>query len=142
VSGQLEAEIYACCMSRVYVFGPAFRAERSHTTRHLAEFWMVEPEIAFIDSETNIGVAEDFVKYITKHVMENCSEDMEFCNKYIETGIKEQMKKMIDSPFGRVTYTEAVEILQKKGFSVTWGEDLAREHERYHLKGKKQKKGE
>jgi asparaginyl-tRNA synthetase len=135
VSGQLNAETHACALSDVYTFGPTFRAENSNTTRHLSEFWMVEPEIAFADLNDNMDFAEDMLKYCTNYALENCKEDLEFFNKQIEKGLIERLQNTIESDFVRITYTEAIELLSKtkKKFSVkpVWGIDLGTEHERY-----------
>ncbi len=135
VSGQLEAEIYALAMKNVYTFGPTFRAENSNTSRHLAEFWMVEPEMAFCDITGNMDAAEDFIKYILRYVMENCEEDMNFFNTRIEKGILENLKHIVESSFERVTYTEAIEALEsskeKFEFPVKWGIDMQSEHEKF-----------
>ncbi|MBN2051811.1 MAG: asparagine--tRNA ligase [Spirochaetales bacterium] len=135
VSGQLEAEIYALAMGRVYTFGPTFRAENSNTSRHLAEFWMIEPEVAFCDIGGNMDLAEDFLKYVFSYVLENCGEDMEFFDRWIEPGIIDTLKTVIDTPFQRITYTEAIEKLTGSGqsfdFPVSWGCDLQSEHEKY-----------
>jgi len=120
---------------RVYVFGPTFRAEHSHTTRHLAEFWMIEPEIAFADLVTNLEIAEDFVKFLVKHVLETCTEDLEFLQKWGEPNLIKTLRKVVDESFGKITYTEAVKVLQeskqKFSTSIKWGDDLGREHEKY-----------
>ena len=135
VSGQLSAETYATAVGDVYTFGPTFRAENSNTTRHLAEFWMVEPEMAFCDINGDMDLAEEFLKYIINYVLENCAEDMEFFNKWISKGILDQLKSVASANFARVTYTEAIEKLEQSGkkfeFPVSWGIDLASEHERY-----------
>jgi asparaginyl-tRNA synthetase len=135
VSGQLSAETYATAVGDVYTFGPTFRAENSNTTRHLAEFWMVEPEMAFCDIYGDMDLAEEFLKYILKYVLENCGEDMEFFDKWVNKGILTQLNSVVNSDFARVTYTEAIEKLMESGkkfeFAVTWGIDLASEHERY-----------
>jgi len=135
VSGQLEAEIYATAMTNVYTFSPTFRAENSNTSRHLAEFWMIEPEMAFCDINCNMDLAEDFLKYIFAYVLENCEEDMDFFDLRIQKGVKETLKKVIDSNFARITYTEAVEHLvkadEKFEYKVDWGSDLQSEHEKY-----------
>jgi len=135
VSGQLEGEIFACAMSQVYTFGPTFRAENSHTTRHLAEFWMIEPEVAFADLHDNMDLAEDFLKYTVQFLLDHCPDEMEFFNKIYEKGIIERLKNVISSPFQRITYTEAVKILieskQKFEIPVVWGMDLKSEHERF-----------
>lgn len=142
VSGQLEAEIAALALRDVYTFGPTFRAENSNTSRHLAEFWMVEPEMAFCDIEGDMDLAEEFLKHVFKSVLEQCPDDIEFFNKRIDNTVLETLTSIIESPFERLSYTEAVEILQKSGkkfeFPVEWGHDLQSEHERYlteeHLK--------
>ncbi|MEL6221898.1 MAG: asparagine--tRNA ligase [Cyanobacteria bacterium J06627_8] len=135
VSGQLEAEIMAMAFTNVYTFGPTFRAENSNTSRHLAEFWMIEPEMAFCNLDGNVELAVDFLKYIFRYVMENCADDMEFFNKRIDKTVLETADSIINSEFGRITYTEAVEQLEKSGrtfeFPVEWGIDLQSEHERY-----------
>ena len=135
VSGQLEAEIFAMAFRNVYTFGPTFRAENSNTARHASEFWMIEPEMAFCDLEGNMQVAEKMIKYIINYVFENAPEEMEFFNNFIDKGLIERLKHVANSDFGRVTYTEAVELLQKSGkefdYPVEWGIDLQTEHERY-----------
>ena len=135
VSGQLEAELGATALSQVYTFGPTFRAENSNTPRHLAEFWMVEPEMAFYDIEDNMDTAEDFVKYLVQYALDNCIDDLEFLNKMYDTKLINRLKSIIDTEFKRLTYTEAIEILEKSGkkfeFPVKWGVDLQSEHERF-----------
>ena len=135
VSGQLEAEIFAMAFRNVYTFGPTFRAENSNTARHASEFWMIEPEMAFCDLEGNMEVAEQMIKYIINYVFENAPEEMEFFNKFVDKGLIERLKHVANSDFGRVTYTEAVELLKKSGkkfdYPVEWGIDLQTEHERY-----------
>ncbi len=135
VSGQLEAEIYATALSKVYTFGPTFRAENSNTSRHLAEFWMIEPEMAFFDLTDNMDLAELFLKRICRDVLEHCLDDINFFNKWIDSSTVATLHKIVDSSFVRLTYAEAVELLQQSGhafdFSVTWGCDLQSEHERY-----------
>ena len=135
VSGQLNAEAYACALSDVYTFGPTFRAENSNTARHLAEFWMIEPEMAFAELNDNMECAESFVKFITRYVLEKCADDMAFFNQFIEPGIIERLQKVVETPFEHSTYTYAVRVLQKSGktfeFPVEWGTDLQSEHERY-----------
>lgn len=135
VSGQLEAEIFACAMGKVYTFGPTFRAENSNTTRHLAEFWMVEPEMAFYDLDDNMDLAERFLKRIFSDVLSRSAEDLEFINKRIDDSIIATLESIIKSDFERVTYTDAVDILVSSGksfeFPVEWGTDLQSEHERY-----------
>ncbi len=135
VSGQLNGEIYACALSDVYTFGPTFRAENSNTSRHLAEFWMIEPEMAFADLKTNMDCAEEFLKYVLKYLLDHCHEDMKFFDHRISKGIVKSIEDVIVTPFERLTYTDAVEILQKAPvsfeFPVEWGADLQSEHERY-----------
>jgi asparaginyl-tRNA synthetase len=135
VSGQLEAEIMAMAFSNVYTFGPTFRAENSNTSRHLAEFWMVEPEMAFCDLEGDMDLAEAFLKHIFRHVMETCPEDMEFFNARIDDSVVATADNIINNEFQRVTYTEAIELLQKSSkkfeYPVEWGLDLQSEHERF-----------
>jgi asparaginyl-tRNA synthetase len=135
VSGQLEAEIFACALGKVYTFGPTFRAENSNTSRHLAEFWMVEPEMAFYELTDNMDLAEAFLKRIFRDVLERCDEDMQFFNLRIDTTAIETLTSIVDSEFVRLPYTEAVAILEKSGqqfeFPVAWGNDLQAEHERY-----------
>jgi asparaginyl-tRNA synthetase len=135
VSGQLQAEIFACSLGKVYTFGPTFRAENSNTSRHLAEFWMVEPEMAFYELEDNMNLAEAFLKRIVGDVLERCAEDMQFFNERIEPGLLERLQGIVQSQFVRLPYTEAVDLLQKSGkefeFPVSWGHDLQAEHERY-----------
>lgn len=135
VSGQLEAEIYALAMRDVYTFGPTFRAENSNTSRHLAEFWMIEPEMAFCTLEGDMELAEDFIKYILEYVLDTCADDMDFFNKWIQKGVKESIQKVVDSKFQHVTYSKAIELLEKADrkfeYPVGWGEDLQSEHERY-----------
>ncbi|MBE9469306.1 MAG: asparagine--tRNA ligase [Bacteroidetes bacterium] len=135
VSGQLEAELGATALSQVYTFGPTFRAENSNTPRHLAEFWMVEPEMAFYDIEDDMNTAEDFIKYLVQYALDNCSDDLEFLNKMYDTKLLNRLKSIIDTDFKRLTYTEAIEILEKSTkkfeFPVKWGIDLQSEHERF-----------
>ncbi len=135
VSGQLEAEIYACALDRVYTFGPTFRAEHSTTTRHLAEFWMIEPEMAFCDLSCNMDLAEEFLKYIFTYVLEHCAEDMDLFNRWIEKGVADTLRGVVDSSFVHITYTEAIDELaeakQEFEFQPTWGSDLQAEHEKY-----------
>ena len=135
VSGQLEAEIFAMALSNVYTFGPTFRAENSNTSRHLAEFWMVEPEVAFCELDGLAELAEDFLKHIFGHVLENCGEDMGFFNRWYNDEIIATLEGIINSRFERITYTEAVDMLLKSGesfeYPVSWGVDLQSEHERY-----------
>lgn len=135
VSGQLDAEIYACSLSDVYTFGPTFRAENSNTSRHLAEFWMIEPEMAFADLNDDMDNVEAYLKFVLQYIAENCQEDMFFFNKYISPGLIERLKQLIETPFERASYTYAVRILEKADkafeFPVKWGMDLQTEHERY-----------
>ena len=135
VSGQLNGETYCAAFRNIYTFGPTFRAEYSNTARHASEFWMIEPEIAFADLGANMELAEAMVKYIIKYVMDNCPEEMEFFNSFIEKGLFDKLNNVLNNDFGRVTYTEAIEILEKSGkkfeFPVKWGIDLQSEHERY-----------
>jgi asparaginyl-tRNA synthetase len=135
VSGQLEAEILACALGKVYTFGPTFRAENSNTTRHLAEFWMVEPEMAFFELNDNMDLAQAFLKRICRDVLERCSEDMRFFEERIDKTAISTLEGIVNSPFERLTYTEAVDLLQKSGktfeFPVAWGHDLQAEHERW-----------
>ena len=135
VSGQLEAECFALAFANVYTFGPTFRAERSNTPRHAAEFWMIEPEMAFADLEDYMDTAEAMTKYAIKYVMEKCPAELEFFNNFVDKGLLERLKLITSSDFGRVTYTEAVDLLIKSGVSfeypVYWGCDLQTEHERY-----------
>lgn len=135
VSGQLEGELGALALSNIYTFGPTFRAENSNTSRHLAEFWMIEPEMAFYDIKDNMDLAEDFLKYLIGYLLENCSEDLEFLQKMYDPELIERLNVVIDNKFERLTYTQAIEILQTSGqafeFAVNWGVDLQAEHERY-----------
>lgn len=135
VSGQLEGEILACALSDIYTFGPTFRAENSNTSRHLAEFWMIEPEMAFADLEANMECAQQYLKFCINYVLEHCAEDLEFFDKFIENGLLIRLQHIVSSPFTHITYTEAVDILKKCGktfeFPVEWGVDLQSEHERY-----------
>ncbi len=135
VSGQLEAELYALALSNVYTFGPTFRAENSNTSRHLAEFWMVEPEVAFCDIHGNMDLAEAFLKHLFRTVLDDCAEDMAFFNQWIEKSTCKTLEHIVESPFERLTYTEAVDLLERSGekfeYPVSWGKDLQSEHERY-----------
>ena len=135
VSGQLEAEIFATSLGRVYTFGPTFRAENSNTSRHLAEFWMVEPEVAFFDLEDNMGLAESFLKRIASDVLNHCAEDMEFFQQRIDKTVLETLQHIVEREFVRLSYTEAIDRLTQSGqdfeFPVEWGADLQSEHERY-----------
>jgi asparaginyl-tRNA synthetase len=135
VSGQLESEIFALAFSDVYTFGPTFRAENSNTPRHLAEFWMIEPEMAFCDLPGDMKVAEAFTKYVIKYALENCAEDLEFFEKWYEKGLIESLNSVVSADFGHLTYTDAIKALEKSGkkfeFPVSWGMDIQTEHERY-----------
>ncbi len=135
VSGQLEAELGAMALSLVYTFGPTFRAENSNTPRHLAEFWMIEPEMAFYDIRDNMDLAEDFLKYLMQYALDHCPDDLEFLNKMYDNELIGRLKHIIESKFERLTYTEAIGILKSSGqtweFPVDWGSDLQAEHERY-----------
>ena len=135
VSGQLEAECMAMAFSKVYTFGPTFRAERSNTPRHAAEFWMIEPEIAFADLADDMKLASDMIKFVLRYVMENCPAELQFFNSFYDKGLLERLENIVNSDFAHVTYTEAVEILTKVKdrfeYPVYWGCDLQTEHERY-----------
>ncbi|MCQ2542943.1 MAG: asparagine--tRNA ligase [Lachnospiraceae bacterium] len=135
VSGQLNGETYAQAFKNIYTFGPTFRAENSNTTRHAAEFWMIEPEISFADLQDDMYLAESMIKYIIKYVMENAPEEMAFFNNFVDKGLIERLENVVNSDFGRVTYTEAIEMLEKNNdkfdYKVFWGCDLQTEHERY-----------
>ncbi len=135
VSGQLEGEIFALAFAKVYTFGPTFRAENSNTPRHLAEFWMIEPEMAFYELKDNMALAEEFLKFTIRHVLERCREDLEFFNERIERTVLSTLEHVVESRFGHITYTEAIEELKKSGktweFPVAWGSDLQTEHERF-----------
>ncbi|MDE7320316.1 MAG: asparagine--tRNA ligase [Lachnospiraceae bacterium] len=135
VSGQLNAETFAMAFRDVYTFGPTFRAENSNTTRHAAEFWMIEPEMAFADLTDNMQVAEDMLKYVIRYVLEHAPEEMNFFNSFVDKGLLDRLNHVLNSEFGHVTYTEAVEILEKNNshfdYKVSWGCDLQTEHERY-----------
>ncbi len=135
VSGQLEAELGALALSNVYTFGPTFRAENSNTPRHLSEFWMIEPEMAFYDINDNMDLAEDFLKYLIKYVMENCVDDLEFLQRMYDNDLLKRLDFVLKNEFERITYTEAIKILEASGrdfeFPVSWGVDLQSEHERY-----------
>jgi len=135
VSGQLEGELGATALSSIYTFGPTFRAENSNTPRHVAEFWMIEPEMAFYDIKDNMDLAEDFLKYLVNYALENCMDDLEFLNNMVDKELLERLHFIIANDFVRMGYTEAVEILKKSGrkfeFPVEWGLDLQAEHERY-----------
>ena len=135
VSGQLEGEMAATGLGRIYTFGPTFRAEHSNTTRHAAEFWHIEPEVCFADIHDIIEIAEDFIKSIISDVLESCPDELAYFEERVEKGLIEKLKKVIASDFGKITYTEAVEVLKKSGkefkYSVEWGSDLQTEHEKY-----------
>ncbi|HOO97949.1 MAG TPA: asparagine--tRNA ligase [Bacteroidales bacterium] len=135
VSGQLEGELGALALGEIYTFGPTFRAENSNTPRHLAEFWMIEPEMAFYDLIDNMDLAEEFIKYLIRYALDNCSDDIEFLNNMIDRGLYERLRFVVDNEFVRMTYTEAVKILESSGkkweYPVGWGRDLQAEHERY-----------
>jgi len=135
VSGQLEGELGALALGEIYTFGPTFRAENSNTPRHLAEFWMIEPEMAFYDIKDNMDLAEDFLKYLIKYALENCSDDLAFLNDMVDKGLTDRLKFVLENDFERITYTQAIEILTAAGrqweFPVAWGRDLQAEHERY-----------
>ena len=135
VSGQLEAETFACALSNVYTFGPTFRAENSNTTRHANEFWMIEPEIAFCDLDGDMTLAEEMIQYLIKDALEHCAEDLELFNKFVDKGLLERLNAVAASPFKRVSYTEAIDILAASGkqfeFSPEWGINLQTEHERF-----------
>ena len=135
VSGQLNAETYAMAFGNVYTFGPTFRAEKSNTLRHAAEFWMIEPEIAFADLADDMQLAEDMLKYVINHILANCPDEIEFFNNFVDKGLKERLTKLANSHFERMTYTRAIELLEphndKFEFPVHWGSDIATEHERF-----------
>ena len=135
VSGQLEGECMAMAFGKIYTFGPTFRAEKSYTGRHAAEFWMIEPEIVFADLEDNMALAEDMIKYVLRYVMEQCPRELEFFNNFVDKGLLERLNHVVNSDFAVCTYTEAIERLQqadvKYEFPVSWGVDLQTEHERY-----------
>lgn len=135
VSGQLQAEIYALSLGKVYTFGPTFRAENSNTSRHLAEFWMVEPEMAFYDLQDNVELAEAFIKSIIEAFLRDCADDLDFFNRFMQPTLKEDLERIVRTPFEVVTYTESVDLLKKSNeafaFPVEWGSDLQAEHERY-----------
>ena len=135
VSGQLNAENFAMAFGNVYTFGPTFRAENSNTQRHAAEFWMIEPEMAFCDLKGDMDVAEDMIKFVIRYVMERCPDELAFFNSFVDKGLLERLEHVVSSDFGRVSYTEAVEILEKNNssfdYKVSWGCDLQTEHERY-----------
>lgn len=135
VSGQLEGESVACALSDIYTFGPTFRAENSHTTRHLAEFWMIEPEMAFADLAADMECAENYLRFCLCHILEHCQEDLAFFDKFIENGLLERLHHVAHTPFAHLTYTQAIELLKKASktfeYPVEWGSDLQSEHERY-----------
>ena len=135
VSGQLEAETFAMAYANIYTFGPTFRAENSNTQRHASEFWMMEPEIAFADLQDDMELAEDMIKFVIRYVMEECAAEMEFFNSFVDKGLIDRLTALVNSEFGHVTYTEAVEMLKNSGkdfdYPVEWGIDLQTEHERY-----------
>ncbi|MDR0535357.1 MAG: asparagine--tRNA ligase [Puniceicoccales bacterium] len=135
VSGQLEGETFACALSNIYTFGPTFRAENSNTSRHAAEFWMVEPEAAFLELEGDMQLAEDFVKHLVRDACEHCAEDLEFLGKFVDKGLRERLEFVMERPFQRCSYTQAVEILASSGHAwehpVAWGDNLQSEHERF-----------
>jgi asparaginyl-tRNA synthetase len=135
VSGQLEGELGAMSLGKIYTFGPTFRAENSNTPRHLSEFWMIEPEMAFYEIEDNMDLAEDFIQYLVRYALENCQDDLEFLQSMYDKELMERLRFVVDNKFVRLTYTEAIEILsqakQKFEFPIHWGVDLQSEHERY-----------
>jgi asparaginyl-tRNA synthetase len=135
VSGQLEGETFACALSNIYTFGPTFRAENSNTARHAAEFWMIEPEMAFCDLQGDMDLGEEFVKAMARHALEKCGEDLTLFAKFVDKGVMDRLKFVVDRPFVRVPYTEAIEILKKSGkkfeFPVEYGLNLQSEHERF-----------
>ncbi|MBD66082.1 MAG: asparagine--tRNA ligase [Halobacteriovoraceae bacterium] len=135
VTGQLEAEAFACGMGSVYTFGPTFRSENSNTTRHLSEFWMIEPEVAFADLDEIAELGSEYIQYMIKHALEKCPDEMKLFNSFVEKGLIERLEKVAHSEFTKITYTEAVDILQKSGqsfeYAVEWGSDLQTEHERF-----------
>jgi asparaginyl-tRNA synthetase len=135
VSGQLQAEIYALALGKVYTFGPTFRSENSNTSRHLAEFWMIEPEMAFCDLQDDLGLAEEFVKHLVCMVLADCSEDLDFFSRFIEPTLLDTLEKIVKAPFEIISYSEAVQALKRSGevftYPVEWGNDLQAEHERY-----------
>lgn len=135
VSGQLDVENYAFAFRNVYTFGPTFRAENSNTVKHAAEFWMIEPEICFADLKDDMDLAEDMLKFVISYVLENCPEEMEFFNNFVDKTLLERLKMLVNSDFGRISYTDAIKELEKSNdkfeFPVSWGCDLQTEHERY-----------
>jgi asparaginyl-tRNA synthetase len=143
VSGQLEGEIYATALSKIYTFGPTFRAENSNTSRHLAEFWMIEPEMAFYELSDNMQLAEAYLKRMVRDVLSDCGEDMAFFDQWVENGLLQRLQAVLDKEFVRLSYTEAIDILSRSGqkfdYPVAWGSDLQAEHERFltehHIQG-------
>jgi asparaginyl-tRNA synthetase len=143
VSGQLQGEAFACALGKIYTFGPTFRAENSNTARHAAEFWMIEPEIAFCDLAADMALAEENVRYLVRAMLEECGEELEFFNRLVDKGLEARLHQTLNQPFERISYTEAVDLLLKSGRSfehpVVWGEGLQTEHERYlaeeHVRG-------
>ncbi len=135
VSGQLEGECFAMAYGKIYTFGPTFRAENSNTARHAAEFWMIEPEVAFADLKDNMELSEAMVKYVIRYVLEECAQEIEFFNKFVDNTLFERLNNLVNAEFGHVTYTEAIDLLIKSGnqfeYPVSWGIDLQTEHERY-----------
>lgn len=135
VSGQLEGECMAMAFGKIYTFGPTFRAEKSYTQKHAAEFWMIEPEIAFADLQDNMDLARDMIKFVVKYVMNKCPEDLKFFNQFVDKGLFERLKSVVESDFATVSYTEAIDILEKNNekfeYKVNWGVDLQTEHEKY-----------
>ncbi len=143
VSGQLQGEAFACALGKIYTFGPTFRAENSNTARHAAEFWMIEPEIAFCDLAADMTLAEENVRYLVRAMLEECGEELEFFNRLVDKGLEARLRQTLDQPFERISYSEAVDLLLNSGRSfehpVVWGEGLQTEHERYlaeeHVRG-------
>lgn len=143
VTGQLEAEAFACSMGSVYTFGPTFRSENSNTTRHLSEFWMIEPEVAFADLDEVADLGADYIQYMINHALEHCADELAFFNRFVEKGLIDKLENVAKSPFTKITYTEAIDILtnckKKFEYKVEWGVDLQTEHERFltdeHFKG-------
>jgi asparaginyl-tRNA synthetase len=135
VSGQLNGETFACALSEIYTFGPTFRAENSHTSRHLAEFWMIEPEIAFAGLPDIMALGQDYIKFTVNYALEHCLEDLEFFNQFIEPGLLDRLRHVLETPFAHMTYTDAIDILKKSGrkfeYKHDWGCDLQTEHERF-----------
>lgn len=135
VSGQLEGECMAMAFGKIYTFGPTFRAEKSYTQRHAAEFWMIEPEIAFADLDDDMELARDMIKFVIKYVLDTCPADLEFFNKFVDKGLLDRLHNVVESDFAKVTYTEAIELLEKNNanfeYKVSWGVDLQTEHEKY-----------